>query len=421
MKARRKRLRIGKLRIGRDTVTPASFGRVERGICPIEQFFPGTLRAAGSGKPDADADRYALPVAHGPQFFHGAAQPLGDCKRLCLACPREIEPEFLASETREAVAPAQVIPDQIGEGNEHLITRVMTVAVVDTLEMVQVHDEEAIALPARLRQLRQKPAPVADAGQRVGIGRPAQLRFRPLLDEHEGEERDGEVADDREKEGVGRGDWHDAGLEEANDHRKAKAGPDGHGGRQHGARRQRLVRAIGDDGDSRSREEKKGGGVEDAGPDDVDHVEMRGETDERAGKRHKKRQPVRQSAPAGAEAPHADPEQGVSANPEREAGKPPQSGRQQLLLAIARERRGESQEEEAARQDTKPFVPRRLPARIEEAEGTDQKRRLVKQQNGSEVELGSHWIARAGLGGGQGTKVRRFALSTMDLAIPKFV
>jgi hypothetical protein len=45
----------------------------------------------------------------------------------------------------------------------------------------------------------------------------------------------------------------------------------------------------------------------------------------------------------------------------------------------------------------------------------------VKQQNGSEVELGSHWIARAGLGGGQGTKVRRFALSTMDLAIPKFV
>ncbi|MCY1292381.1 hypothetical protein D9M70_416040 [compost metagenome] len=101
-------------------------------------------------------------------------------------------------------------------------------------------------------------------------------------------------------------------------------------------------------------------------------MEMRGQTDCCARGRYRKCQPVRLASPASAQAAHTDPEQRITADPEREARKRPQIGRQQLLFAVAGERRRKSQEEEAARENSETFIPRRLPAGIKKAERADE-------------------------------------------------
>lgn len=88
----------------------------------------------------------------------------------------------------------------------------MAVAIIDAFEEIEIHDCKGVALPAETRQLRQEPPTVSHTGQHVRVGRSPQCRLRPLLDQHQCKERNGEVADDQQEEGVGRGDRRISGL-----------------------------------------------------------------------------------------------------------------------------------------------------------------------------------------------------------------
>ncbi|MCY1512367.1 hypothetical protein D9M68_468240 [compost metagenome] len=86
-------------------------------------------------------------VADHHEFFDGATQALGDDKRLRFAGLRQVEAELFPAKAGEAIALSEVLPHQIGKGDQRLVAGLVAIAIVDALEEVQIHDDEAVAMP----------------------------------------------------------------------------------------------------------------------------------------------------------------------------------------------------------------------------------------------------------------------------------
>jgi hypothetical protein len=105
----------------------------------------------------------------------------------------ERDPEFLAADTRQQVAPAQMRAQSFGDGAEHGIARSVAVTVVDPLEEIQIgeHHRDALAPETGLRELTFEPgqrmAAVIGTGERIADRRgharaqPAAQRLDPAL------------------------------------------------------------------------------------------------------------------------------------------------------------------------------------------------------------------------------------------------
>ncbi len=123
------------------------------------------------------------PVGPGHLGQDVAGHPLGIQRRLDLGQQHH---ELIAAETAHRVAGAHRAPDPLRHRLEQLVAGIMAVAIVDLLEMVQVHEHQrqrlmlAAGKPQGLLQPVLQQQPVRQPGQRIMVGTMRQ-RARQIM------------------------------------------------------------------------------------------------------------------------------------------------------------------------------------------------------------------------------------------------
>src|SRR4051794_20812524 len=114
------------------------------------------------------------------------ADPLGEMLRAVLSCFGEYDDELLAAIAGDDVDLAHLFPDPVGHLDEHGVTDLVAVRVVDLLEPVQVEHQQRQrpaepggAVDFARERLLEEPV-VAQPGEAVGHGQPLRL----LMQEH---------------------------------------------------------------------------------------------------------------------------------------------------------------------------------------------------------------------------------------------
>ena len=120
---------------------PAFFlGAVQREISLLDQFLETV--AINSGISGTHAERQAV---RGRQARHGEVdnhlpKSLENIKYLVFTGIGHYQQKFLSTKAPEDVIAAQVALTDIGKGNQDRVADIMSVAVVDAFEMVQIKD-----------------------------------------------------------------------------------------------------------------------------------------------------------------------------------------------------------------------------------------------------------------------------------------
>ena len=107
------------------------------------------------------------------EVAHGLAQRLRGAHRLIERAALEQDPELIAAQAREGIAPAHLRLEQRADLPEQRVARAVAAGVVDDLELVEIEAAERVGGLARLGAL-QRPlhavlelAPVDEAGEHV--------------------------------------------------------------------------------------------------------------------------------------------------------------------------------------------------------------------------------------------------------------
>ncbi len=85
---------------------------------------------------------------------HGEAQALAARRRVGGAGARHQHDELLAAGAHDDVVRADVLDEQVGDADQHLVADVVAEVVVDRLEVVEVDDREADRAGWRRRRAR---------------------------------------------------------------------------------------------------------------------------------------------------------------------------------------------------------------------------------------------------------------------------
>ena len=118
-------------------------------LTPVDRSWPAILTG--------DSDRLEQPLGQGARIALGRASLDED---------RELVP----AEPGDRVAGTDAAAQGIGNGDEHLVARVMAVVVVDGLEVVEVQEEgrdALVALGQRMLQPGREERSVRQPGERV--------------------------------------------------------------------------------------------------------------------------------------------------------------------------------------------------------------------------------------------------------------
>ena len=132
---------------------PAALCLVEGHVRLAEQL----VRGVAAGRPDGDADAHVHAHAlagHLDAVLEVAQQPLRDRDGVRLAaCAVEQQRELVAAEAGGGVALAEASAQAVGHRAQQLVAGVVSVAVVDRLELVDVEQQHAHARAAALERV----------------------------------------------------------------------------------------------------------------------------------------------------------------------------------------------------------------------------------------------------------------------------
>ncbi|HEY5430138.1 MAG TPA: hypothetical protein VIK04_13560 [Solirubrobacteraceae bacterium] len=183
--ARQARLVLGEMQFAQveDLVVAiaVAFCPVHREVSVVDQV-PGRVAVApGERDTDARVDPH-LYARENERFSQRPIKPDGE--RVSLGGVVEVfaqDDELVAGQARQAVPGPQHFGQARGDGHQQLIADLVTIGVVDRLELVQIHEEHrrrvARAAPAlkRVAQALEHQRPVGQAGQCVVQSRFARL------------------------------------------------------------------------------------------------------------------------------------------------------------------------------------------------------------------------------------------------------
>jgi hypothetical protein len=113
--------------------------------------------------------------------------PLGGGERLLRPRVGQQPGELLAPDPRHGVDRPRLLGDPGGRLGQHAVTHRVAVGVVDRLEVVEIDRDQPRPAAARglLVQAGGEGAAVEQAGQRVAVGQPRELRLAPRADDHD--------------------------------------------------------------------------------------------------------------------------------------------------------------------------------------------------------------------------------------------
>lgn len=131
---------------------------------------------AAYGYPDADAASPLAGASRNPQLCNGLAQGFRDLQSAWQGCSAAYDQELIAAKTADQIVVPYGILQGYGEFDQHLITGIMAVRIIDLHEAVgiQHHDRQ---WPAELDRIdsfglegAERMPPVRQTRQRIGQG-----------------------------------------------------------------------------------------------------------------------------------------------------------------------------------------------------------------------------------------------------------
>ncbi|MCY1530767.1 hypothetical protein D9M68_659690 [compost metagenome] len=133
------------------------------------------VRAVLRGTGQADRAGYADQLVVDEQrFVQGVQHLLGDPLAFLDAAVVEQDGEFVTGEARQGAAWAEAVAQAPGQAAQQLVAGLVTKAVVDPLEVVDIHQQQADGLVPRagkaIFQGADKGVAVTQAGEVVGVG-----------------------------------------------------------------------------------------------------------------------------------------------------------------------------------------------------------------------------------------------------------
>ncbi|CAH0318684.1 hypothetical protein SRABI112_05207 [Pseudomonas mediterranea] len=167
-------------------VTPGTLG-LEQGRVGIAQQLPGAEGVAGKqADTDTGVDEQGMTVE--PQWFlQGVENALGQDR--CLPRLRTVfhqHGKFIAAQAGQGHPRHEELLEPLGHAFEQLVAHRVSEAVIDVLEMVQVHQQQGAAALVQLRRGQGlfravgKQHAVGQAGQRIVMGQVRQFVLRIL-------------------------------------------------------------------------------------------------------------------------------------------------------------------------------------------------------------------------------------------------
>lgn len=139
------RVNVGSLLAGTaHAVAAAPLRLVERTVRPGDQTCrAGVLLSFG----DADAHGYLLPPGIDENAMRGDARSdsLGDHQSLMDVSARQYDGEFLSAEPGQQIAPAKMVPHRDNNLAQASIACQMTVAIVESLEEIDISEQQEVA------------------------------------------------------------------------------------------------------------------------------------------------------------------------------------------------------------------------------------------------------------------------------------
>src|SRR5947209_4518002 len=125
-------------------VAALTFGAIERLIRPVQQLLGVVVATLGGGDADADGD---VQLVWGPadgewRGLHTAAQPFGNGSSELDVGVRHHHDKFLTAIAAGEIYAAHVRGNATRKLPQHFIAAVVTVIVVDRLEVVDIEDEK---------------------------------------------------------------------------------------------------------------------------------------------------------------------------------------------------------------------------------------------------------------------------------------
>ncbi len=157
-------------------VAPVTLGQIERQVRALEQLF-ATATVAGI-EADADAGgHHQRAAADGDRIAQSLQDALGEMA--CLVRPGEAgqDAEFVTTKAGYQVTVADRVADGLGHGHQQLVASVVTEAVIDALEVIDVekhHRQATILLGMAVENLGEglvEGAPIVQVGERVVVRR----------------------------------------------------------------------------------------------------------------------------------------------------------------------------------------------------------------------------------------------------------
>lgn len=159
-------------------VAPEMLGDVERLVGGAQGGVGSTHDVRKERDPERDREQQRL-VSEG--LLHGAASALGEQVGLVAVRARHEQGELLAADAGHHVDPPALLSEHPREGEQGAIAEPVAEAIVESLEAVEIADQERErhAVAARALELGGevlvKAAPVEETGERVGASRLAEV------------------------------------------------------------------------------------------------------------------------------------------------------------------------------------------------------------------------------------------------------
>ncbi|MNF73272.1 hypothetical protein D3C84_552690 [compost metagenome] len=158
-------------------------GLVQGQACVFHQGLRVAAMQRGTGQAHGAGDVDQL-VVDEQRFVEGPEQLLGNLLAVFEVGVFEQDGELVTGKARQAAAGAEAVAQAPGQADQQLVAGLVAEAVVDPLEVVDVHQQQAdraVAVAGKaFVKVADERRPVAQAGQVVGVGQAFDALLRQL-------------------------------------------------------------------------------------------------------------------------------------------------------------------------------------------------------------------------------------------------